>query len=122
MKSNDVASLTKGYTCIPEMKSGKTYSITDISSDMGTLVKFDLFAAQRAILNGSTSTRIVFADGKMSIRENYFMGNYTKTSSWGSIWWIILIIVVAVIVVVAIVLALVATLCKSKNLKKVTKK
>ena len=104
------------------MKSGKTYSITDISCDMGTLVKFDLFATQRAILNGSTSTRIVFADGKMSIRENHFMGNYTKTSSWGSIWWIILIIVVAVIVVVAIVLALVATFCKSKNLKKVTKK
>ena len=122
VKSNDVATLTKGYTCIPEMKKGKTYSITEISCDMGTILKVDLFAAQRTVLKDSTSTRITFADGKMNIREDYFVGSYTKTSSWGSIWWIILIIVVVVIVVVAIVWVLIATLCKSKNLRKVTKK
>ena len=121
MKSNDVAALTKGYTCIPEMKGGKTYSITDISCDAGSIIKIDLFASQRLILKDATESRFVFADKQMKIYNSYFSGNYTKTSTWGSIWWIILIIVVAVIVVVAIVAALIATLCKPKNLKKVTK-
>ena len=121
VKSNDVAALTKGYTCIPEMKGGKTYSITDISCDAGSIIKIDLFASHRLILKDTTESRFVFADKQMKIYNSYFSGNYTKTSTWGSIWWIILIIVVAVIVVVAIVAALIATLCKPKNLKKVTK-
>ena len=72
VKSNDVAALTKGYTCIPEMKGGKTYSITDISCDAGSIIKIDLFASQRLILKDATESRFVFADKQMKIYGGLF--------------------------------------------------
>lgn len=122
VRSDDVATLTKGCTCIPTMKEGKTYSITDITCDTTGIIKVDLFLVQRSMLESSSSSRIAFADNKMRIYSSAFSGSYTKTSTWGSIWWTILIVVVIVIVVVAIVCAVLAVLCKKKTLKKATKK
>ena len=123
VSTDNVEAFTKGMTCTPEMKKGKTYSLKDIRCVYKVgFVEINMFDAYSKIIGTSYDVVIKFENNQANFSNQ---GGYTfvKSSSfWGCFqgWSLTLLIIVIVLIIVLIVVAVI--LISKKGKKNIPKK
>lgn len=122
--SDDVATYTKGMTCTPEMKNGKTYDITEFTCTVKVIIaNIDIFEATRKVIGKFYDVVVKFENNKATF-SNQLGYTFVKSSSfWGCFqgWSLTLLIIFIIIVIAAIVFAVIAFTKKGKG-KQIPKK
>ena len=122
VRSDDVASFTKGLDCTPAMEQGKTYSMDEIACNV--ILIGNIFKGAKESLNKEVDMTVKFEEEKkMTVAGGLVIGAYTKTGSFWGCWqvWSLILLIVGIVVVIAIIAVVIIMLSK-KSKKDLPKK
>lgn len=123
IRSDDVASFTKGLDCTPAMEQGKTYSMDEIACTV--FIIGNIFKGAKDSLNKEVDMAIKFEEeSKMTVVGGLVIGSYTKTGSFWGCWqaWSLTLLIVGIVLVIVIIVLVIVLLTKKKGKKDLPKK